>query len=170
MAPTTSINVLAKRYSSCSYNGYGNGYNDYGDCNSSWDNWGRWVALGVIVVAALLLAFLCSCYNTRRRRRRGLSPMYGTGWMPGHKATGNYYNGGAAPPYSPQPQVENQNTGNTFNNNDGYYGNAYNNGYGGQQGGIELQQPQHSYQPRGGEPVYEAPQGPPPGKGDGIIR
>jgi len=127
----------------------------------------------VIVIAGLLLAFLFSCFNTRRRRRRGQPPMYGTGWMPGHKPGNNqsgYNNGGAAPPYSPQPQVENQYTGNTFNSNDGYYGNAYNNGYGGQQGGIELQQPQHSYQPRGGEPVYEAPLGPPPGKGDGIIR
>jgi hypothetical protein len=112
------------------------------------------------------------CYNTRRRRQRGQSPMYGTGWMPGHKPAGNqpgyYNNGAAAPPYS--PPVDNQYTGNTFNSNEGYYGNAYNNGYGAQQGGIELQQPQHSYQPRGGDPVYEAPQGPPPGKGDGIIR
>jgi len=163
MAPTASLTSLAKRYYCDSY---------YDDCNSGWSSWGRWVALAVIVVAVLLLAFLFSCYNTRRRRQRGQTPMYGTGWMPGHKPAGNqtgyYNNGAAAPPYS--LPVDNQYTGNTFNSNEGYYGNAYNNGYGAQQGGIELQQPQHSYQPRGGDPVYEAPQGPPPGKGDGIIR
>lgn len=68
---------------------------------------------------------------------------------------------------------------------DGYYGanngtpNTYpaqgtgsNQGYfGGQQSGIELQAPGNSYQPtRDGQPVYAAPEGPPPGKGDGIIR
>lgn len=29
-------------------------------CYSTWDNWGRWVALAVIIVAILLLAFLFS--------------------------------------------------------------------------------------------------------------
>ena len=105
--------------------------------------------------------------------------MYGTGWMPGPKY--NYgqngqhsyypnqpYNGGApAPPYS--PPINNQATGNTFNSNDGYYGGHH--GYGGQQNGIELQQPSSAYQPqRGGDPVYDAPVGPPPGKGDYVIR
>jgi len=113
------------------------------------------------------------CYNNRRRRRMGAQPMYGTGWIPGSKPpqygqhNQNYYpnqpyNGGApAPPYS-APPVGNQNTGTTFNPNDGYYG-GHNN--------IEMQPPQSTYQPqRGGDPVYEAPMGPPPGKGDGIIR
>jgi hypothetical protein len=109
-------------------------------------------------------------------------PMYGTGWMGGNWASkppagqqygagqGAYYSnepyhgGVAAPPYT--PPVPNQATGTTFNSNDGYYGqNTY-----GQQS-YELQQPQSSYQPqRGGDPVYDAPQGPPPKKGDGIIR
>jgi hypothetical protein len=98
--------------------------------------------------------------------------MYGTGWMtakpPVGQQNGAYYsnepyNGGAAPPYS--PPVPNQATGTTFNSNDGYYGHD---SYGQQ---YELQQPQSSYQPqRGGDPVYDAPQGPPPKKGDGIIR
>lgn len=106
--------------------------------------------------------------------------MYGTGWVPGHaniKPNEGYNN--PAPPYSAQP-VNNQQTGNTYNSNEGYYGQgvgnnqqsygyAPNNGYGGQQNGVELQQPQQSYQ-RGGENVYSAPSGPPPGKGDGIIR
>lgn len=111
-----------------------------------------------------------------------MAPMYGTGWVPapGYKPQDpNYYpnqpyNGGAsAPPYS--PPIGNQATGNTFNSNDGYYGQQQygHNAYGGQQSGIELQPPQHSYQPqtnRGGEYVYEAPLGAPPGKGDGIVR
>ncbi len=105
--------------------------------------------------------------------------MYGTGWMAGKPPTGQHYgnnnggyysndpyHGGAAPP---PPYMGNQATGTTFQSNDGYYGHhGYNNQ---QHGGIELQQPQSSYQPqRGGDPVYEAPLGPPPGKGDGIIR
>lgn len=99
------------------------------------------------------------------------------GQQSGYYNSNQPYNGGQpfhpAPPYS--PPVANQNTGNTFNSNEGYYGqhnNGYGGGYGGQQNGIELQPPQNVYAPRGtgGEPVYEAPQGPPPGKGDGIIR
>jgi len=104
--------------------------------------------------------------------------MYGTAWMPtpGYNKYGQgqggqngqyyanqpYHGGAPAPPYS--PQVENNATGNTFNSNDGYYGH-------GQQSGIELQQPTNAYQPqRGGDPVYDAPAGPPPGKGDYVVR
>ncbi len=115
--------------------------------------------------------------------------MYGTGWMggrapaPGQWAPqnentqtapgGGYYQNQyntAAPPYS--PPVKNNGTGNTFTSGDGYYGQgAYGNPYGGQQSGIELQPPSSSYQPqRGGAPVYEAPLGAPPVKGDGIVR
>jgi len=157
---------------------------DFGYCYqySTWDDWGRWVALAVIVVVVLLFAFAFSCLNNRRRRRRGMTPMYGTGWFAGKPPQGQHYgnsniyypnqpyNGGAAPPYS--PPIGNQPTGNTFNSNEGYYGHhGGGHGYGGQQNGIELQQPQSSYQPqRGGDPVYEAPMGPPPAKGDYIIR
>lgn len=174
MAPTLTEALLSKRqyyYGSCDPNIY--------DCgNSTWYNWGRWVALAVIVIAFILLALAFSCINNRRRRRRGAPPMYGTGWIPyGHKWAGGQigpngyypnqpYNGGqAAPPY--EPPIGNQATGNTFNSNDGYYGHhVY-----GQQTGIELQEPQSSYQPqRGGDPVYDAPAGPPPGKGDYVVR
>jgi hypothetical protein len=165
MAPTSIKDFLEKRQVNCN-----NGFDGYGNCYSSWGSWGRWVALAVIVICFLILGFLCSCYNSRRRRRRGLAPMYGTGWMGGKTPVGQQYgqggyysnqpyNGGAAPPYS--PPVPNQATGTTFNSNEGYYG----------QQGYELQQPQSSYQPqRGGDPVYDAPVGPPPKKGDGIIR
>ncbi|KAH8647564.1 chitin synthesis regulation, resistance to congo red-domain-containing protein [Tricladium varicosporioides] len=163
MAPLNGPSLLAKRVY-CDY---------YGCYTSTWNDWGRWVALTVIVVAVLLIAFLFSCYNTRRRRRQGLAPMYGTGWIPagkppvgqqqygGYYANQPYHGGQPAPPYAPpMPQ---QQTGTTFNSNDGYYG-GHNN--------IELQQPSSAYQPaRGGDPVYEAPLGPPPArKGDAIIR
>lgn len=162
MAPITeTLHSLLPRY--CRY-----GSDVYGNCyrrNSTWNNWGRWVALVVIIFVVLLLAIGCSCINARRRRKQGLNPRYGTGWLGGKPGVYNnqpqYYNnaqqgGPAAPPYSPPPQNY-QNTGNTFNSNEGYYG---------QQSGIELQQPNNIYQPqRGGQNVYEAPQGPPPGKG-----
>lgn len=95
--------------------------------------------------------------------------MYGTAWIPYGNGANKYatqnqnyyanqpYNGGApAPPYS--PPFENQATGNTYNSNEGYYGYGNNGGYGGQQSGIELQQPSSAYQPqRGGDPVYDGP-------------
>lgn len=109
--------------------------------------------------------------------------MYGTGWMAGKTPDGHngpsynpgynqggYNQGGYNNGYNQDPPVPaytpaNHNyTGNTFNSNDGYYGQ--------QQSGIELQHPQQTYAPpRGGDPVYAAPSGPPPKKhGDGIIR
>lgn len=110
------------------------------------------------------------CITNRRRRAHGLPPMYGTGWMAGKPPAGqqngnvHYYPNQPyyaapmpAPPYS--PPVAYQQTGNTFNSNDGYYGAPY------AHGGIELQPPQNVYSPqRGGDPVYSPPPGPPPGK------
>jgi len=157
MAPSTEHSLVSRYY--CDDSIYDNCYQ-----YSSWSNWGRWVALAVIVVAILFIAFAFSCYNNRRRRRMGAPPMYGTGWMPAPKYNNNgYYGGAPAPPYSAQP-MGGQATGTTFNSNDGYYGGQHNQG-----GGIELQPPQNVYtQPQ--REVYEAPMGPPPGKGDGIIR
>jgi hypothetical protein len=102
--------------------------------------------------------------------------MYGTGWMAapppgqprqqygGDGAAGYYqqelYNGAPAPPYS--PPVKNNVTGNTFTSGEGYYG--------GQQSGIELQEPSSSYQPQRGGAIYEPPVGPPPTKNDGVTR
>jgi len=158
---------------------YDNFTGRYYTCNSTWNNWGRWVLLAVVIVVFLLAFFLCSCFTARRRRRSGQQPFYGTGWAAGKPPAGHApatYNGGwggnqqpqqepyysnpehgqAAPPYSPPA-------------NQTYYG-GQNQSYYDQN--IELQQPSTSYQPqRGGDPVYEPPTGPPPGKqGDGIIR
>ncbi|KAG0643777.1 chitin synthesis regulation, resistance to congo red-domain-containing protein [Tuber brumale] len=59
----------------------------YYDCYSSWDNWGRWVALTVIVVFFFLVVACCGLITSRRRRRAGMQPVYGTAWMAPPKYT-----------------------------------------------------------------------------------
>lgn len=106
-----------------------------------------------------------------------MTPRYGTGWMmpggqPGQPQYGNgwfgqnkfnnqqpQYQQPPPPQYTPAQQgpVGNQYTGQTFNSNEGYYGQHNNND-------IPLQQPGSSYYPRGGDNVYEPPTGPPPAK------
>lgn len=156
----------------------------YGRCRTSgWDYYGRWILAAVVIVFFVALFFTWSCIRNRRRRRQGLRPMYGTGWMPaqgGHNNHNNniphgqqpqYNHGGwlggfghktnsnhqpPPPQYTPAPVQGQQSTGQTFNSNDGYYGHHQND--------VPLQQPTGSYYPRGGEPVYEPPAGPPPAK------
>ncbi|MCJ1383314.1 hypothetical protein MMC17_006427 [Xylographa soralifera] len=98
-------------------------------------------------------------YNTQSQYQPPVQP-YGNN-------NPSYYNNNnaAGTPNNAPPTYEPPKEGN-------YYGNGgANQGYfGGQQSGIELQQPNNSYQPRGAENVYSAPDGPPPAKGDGIIR
>jgi len=97
--------------------------------------------------------------TARRRRRQGLQPFRGTGWAQGRTPAGHapaqysgaqpYYennpNGAAAPPVYSPPATQ------------GYYNQGYNNqganqGYfGGQQQGVELQQPATAYARGGGE-------------------
>lgn len=170
----SALHLLKRQFGYCDEDEYYR--NGYCYRNSRWNDWGRWVALAVIVILVLIAAFLFSCINNRRRRRRGAPPMYGTGWVPGANYKPNEAYTNPAPPYTPSP-MPNQATGNTFNSNEGYYGNSHNqqayggNPYGGQQSGVELQTPQHSYQRDApGQNVYAPPSGPPPGKGDGIIR
>lgn len=161
--------ILPRQYNrNCDY---------YGNCNDAWGSYGRWIVIVAIIVGIFLIFLLFSCITARRRRRQGLQPFRGTGWAQGRTPAGHapaqyagaqpYYgnnNGAAAPPYSPP-------------DNQGYYNQGYNNqganqGYfGGQQQGVELQQPANTYA-RGGENVYQPPTGPPPGKtgGDGIVR
>lgn len=117
------------------------------------------------------------CITARRRRRAGNVPFRGTGWAAGRTPAGHapaqytgaqpYYGGNnqqpppnGAPPVYGAPQ------------NQTYYGNGNQGYFGGQQSGIELQQPQGAYRPPGGgDSVYNPPPGAPPGKGgDGIIR
>jgi len=172
MAPTTSIegpNGLVARFIGSSYGGCGSGYYyTNGGCypRSSWYFWGRWLFAGIVIAFILVVLVFISCVNSRRRRKRGLAPRYGTGWMaPAHKYGNN--GGGYVPPppqYSATPmqnyptnQQQPQYTGQTFNSNEGYYG-GHNEG---------IAPPQNTYYPQrgvGGENVYEPPAGPPPGK------
>ncbi|KNG45029.1 chitin synthesis regulation congo red resistance rcr protein [Stemphylium lycopersici] len=123
--------------------------------DSAWNNWVRWVVLVVVVIGFLLLFVLCSCLTARRRRKAGRQPFYGTGWAarPGHYNNQNsqqpYYNPNhqPAPPYSA-----------ATDNHNGYYGGGANQGYYGQQSGVELQSPQPAYN------GYAPPPGPPPAK------
>jgi hypothetical protein len=152
---------------------------------SNWSYWGRWVLAAVVIVFFLVLFLTWSCISNRRRRKRGMHPRYGTGWMmPGAQhANGqqpqysngwfgsNKYNNNnnqqpqyqqpPPPQYTPaQGAVPNQYTGQTFSSNEGYYGQHNNNN----NSDIPLQQPTSSYYPRGGDNVYEPPTGPPPAK------
>jgi len=58
-----------------------------GDCYSTWDSWGRWVALTVIIVFFFLVVGCCGLITSRRRRRAGMQPVYGTAWMAPPKYT-----------------------------------------------------------------------------------
>jgi len=162
------MGVLRRQY------GYGNacydGNNNSTSCNSSWYSWGRWVALGGIIVAAFLFFFLISRLSARRRKRLGRQPYYGTGWVGrtpfGHgQATYNpnvpqqevpYGNGNthtqqynSPPSYGQQGQAA------------GYYGGENQGYFGGQQTGTEMQPPKPVY---GSGTTYQPPSGPPPNK------
>lgn len=166
---------------------YDNNGNYSYNCQSSWNTWGRWVALGCIIVAAFLFFFLlryvllilttplsradirASFLSARRRKRFGRQPYYGTGWVGrtpfGHgQAT---YNPNVA---TQQPQQEVYGSGNNQAYNSppaygqqggasGYYGDQ-NRGYFGGQQGTEMQPPQAVY----GNNSYQPPTGPPPKK------
>lgn len=41
------------------------GYNAY-QCNSTWNNWARWLVLGLIILAALVIFFLFSYVFSRK--------------------------------------------------------------------------------------------------------
>jgi len=168
MAPTED--VFARDYYRCSY---GWNWNGRRCVRNNWSYWGRWVLAGIVIIFFVL--FLFCCLFSRRRKRRGVKPVYGTGWMAakpwgnnnnnhqmynygnqgGYNQGYQQNNGGyGAPPPPPAygQQQQPQYTGTTFNTNDGYYGQ-------GQYSGV--QQPQGTYQREG---AYSPPAGPPPGK------
>ncbi|KAI1814103.1 chitin synthesis regulation, resistance to congo red-domain-containing protein [Poronia punctata] len=158
MAPAQNImsGLLYKRWIDCpSGTHYSSRYNGCVD-NSPWNGYGRWVFTAVIIALFFLIFFLWALRNTRRRRRRGTAPLYGTGWMaPNH---GQQHN---------NPHAYNQ----------GYNQQGYNQGYH-QPPPAYGAQPQPSYpmenygqQASGVEPPknvysgdYAPPAGPPPGK------
>ncbi|OTB08793.1 hypothetical protein M426DRAFT_161733 [Hypoxylon sp. CI-4A] len=154
MAPLIDqIAQFAKRDRYCN-----NGFDRYGNCYSGWHWYGRWIFAAVVIV--LVLAILVLCVNSRRRRRAGTQPMYGTGWMAGNAGPHAYNNpqGYSNPPpaYGAPPgqsyPMENQYTGTTFSPNDGYYG---------QHEGV-VQPPKNVYSNTKDD--YAPPTGPPPGR------
>ncbi|XXG94707.1 hypothetical protein Hte_000964 [Hypoxylon texense] len=140
-------------------------YVRYGQCYSAWNWYGRWIFAAVVIVLVLAIFLLWACINSRRRRRQGLQPMYGTGWMAGHQGgAGNnaaYYGNpqgynNPPPAYgAPQGQsypMQNQYTGTTFSRGDGYYG---------QHEGVQA--PKNVYNNHGKDD-YAPPEGPPPAR------
>ncbi|KAL7629289.1 hypothetical protein AAE478_000809 [Parahypoxylon ruwenzoriense] len=151
---------LAKRQRYCDDDDYAR----YGRaCYSAWDWYGRWIFAAVIIALIIAIFLIWACVNSRRRRRQGLQPMYGTGWMAGNPGAGNaYYNNPqgynhpppayGAPPGQSYP-MQNQYTGATFQSGDGYYG---------QHEGI--QQPKNVYGKNNTADGYAPPEGPPPNR------
>ncbi|KAI0456650.1 chitin synthesis regulation, resistance to congo red-domain-containing protein [Xylaria acuta] len=120
----------------------------YGD---RWYWYGRWIFAAVIVALFLLIFFLWACVNSRRRRRQGHRPMYGTGWMAPQP---QYYNNNPHAYNQPPPPAygapaQSYPMDNRYQTTDGHYGQ--------QSSGIEP--PKNVY---GGD--YAPPAGPPPTK------
>ncbi|KAH6866019.1 chitin synthesis regulation, resistance to congo red-domain-containing protein [Thelonectria olida] len=82
MAP---VEDLFKRYWVCP-SGYS--YHDGRCYRSRWYSWGRWVVLAIAISLFLIVFFSCLTIACRRRRR-GVRPMYGTGWMAPQGKWGN---------------------------------------------------------------------------------
>jgi len=162
------MGVVARQFNNGGNICYDNNGNAY-YCKSSWNSWGRWVALAVIIIAAFLFFFLISCLSARRRKRVGQQPYYGTGWV------GRTPFGHGQATYHPQvetqaPPQEVYGNGNNQAYNSppaygqqgaaaSYYGNTNQGYFGGRQTDTEMQPPQAAY---GGNSKYEPPSGPPP--------
>jgi len=133
--------ILLPRSTYC-YDQFGNVVSN-SNC-SGWSNWGRWVALGLIIAFFLLMFIACSCFTSRRRRARGRNPYWGTGWA----AQGNYPNN----QYNQPPPREQQHYAYESNNAQAppYYSRND------QQTGIEM--------PARPDNAYAPPTGPPPAK------
>lgn len=165
-----STHQLFTRATYC-YDRYGRQYR----CRTQWNNWGRWVALAVIVIAALILFFIIACISSRRRRKAGRKPFYGTGWagnvrpfqgqqqynpnyntqQPQYGQQGGYGQGGyGGGGYNAAPPNYNQSTGGYGQHQPGGEAQSY---FGGQRGDVEM---------NGG---FAPPAGPPPGKSD-VVR
>jgi hypothetical protein len=162
MAPSASISDLSNRLSARqSWRCPDNTYYRAGTCWNAWDYYGRWIFMGVVVAIGIFIFFIWACINSRRRRRHGLRPMYGTGWMargpnaPYQNNPQAYNNPNQPPPaYGAPPgqsyHMNQQYTGTTFQSHDGYYGHH--------QG---VQAPKQAYNNQSNND-YAPPPGPPP--------
>lgn len=125
-----------------------------GQCvyGNGWYWYGRWIFAAVVIGLFLLSFFLWACVKSRRRRRQGHAPMYGTGWMaPG---TQYYHNPPQAynqPPPAYGAPAQSYPMDNRYQTTDGHYGQ--------QSSGVEP--PKNVY---GGGGDYAPPAGSPPRK------
>lgn len=114
-----------------------------GDCYSTrWNSWGRWVFVAFMIIGFIFFLAMLMFISARRRRRSGLRPMAGTGWLapknqhpthhtmpgppgpagyyppppPGQEAYGHYGNIYTPPPYTPNPQYTGTTTNSTSTN------------------------------------------------------
>ncbi|KAE9986470.1 hypothetical protein EG328_005696 [Venturia inaequalis] len=148
-------NLVRRRY--CYYDSF-NRYR----CSSAWGNWGRWLVAGLIVFFFFAFIF-CTCLTSRRRRAKGGTPIYGTGWMPGvggPQANNNNYQ-------PPPPQYGAQQNYNAGPGQESGYAPpptapkpAYD---GGQQANYDLPQYNNGGAGANGS-YYNPPAGPPPGQ------
>ncbi|KAL2271284.1 hypothetical protein VTJ83DRAFT_655 [Remersonia thermophila] len=153
MAPLAEqLAVVAKRADGCGAYAY-RGADGFCYYSSAWYWWGRWVFAGLAVLF-ILLVFLALFRNSRRRRKMGQQPLYGTGWM------------APAPPppyYPPPPQYAAQDP-NAYKMGS-YYSGQPQGEYSGQQQGVSqevpVQPPANTYQPAG--PSHQTDYAPPPG-------
>ncbi|KAI1177510.1 chitin synthesis regulation, resistance to congo red-domain-containing protein [Nemania sp. FL0916] len=139
--------LVHKRYS-CPSNYYYSG----GGCvlGSPWYWYGRWIFAAVVIGLFIVVFFLWACLNSRRRRRQGNRPMYGTGWMaPNPQYYNNPPNAYNHPPPAYGAPGQSYPMDNRYQTNDGPYGQ--------QSSGIEP--PKNVYS---GD--YAPPSGPPPHK------
>ncbi|KAF8250727.1 hypothetical protein K440DRAFT_130014 [Wilcoxina mikolae CBS 423.85] len=113
----------------------------WGNCYSSrWNTWGRWIFISFLIIGFI---FFIAMLIARRRRRSGMRPIVGTGWLapknqhpthhtmpgppgpagyypppppPGQEAYGHYGNFYTPPPYTPNPQYTGTTTNSTSTN------------------------------------------------------
>ncbi|KAI2638086.1 chitin synthesis regulation, resistance to congo red-domain-containing protein [Xylaria nigripes] len=155
MAPTPDQQVtslLQKRFCTRPF------YSTINGCvyGSPWFWYGRWIFTAVLVGLFFIILFLWFCVSSRRRRRHGARPMYGTGWMAPNNG-GQYYNnpqGYSGQAYQQPPPAYGA-PGQSYPMDNQYRGT--NNQYGQQASGVEA--PKNVYS---GD--YAPPSGPPPNK------
>ncbi|KAI3329307.1 chitin synthesis regulation, resistance to congo red-domain-containing protein [Xylariaceae sp. AK1471] len=151
MAPVLDqvTGLLNKRYN-CPSGYY---YSNYNGCvyGGPWYWYGRWIFAAVVIALFFLIFFLWACVNSRRRRRQGARPLYGTGWMAANNGQ-NYNNpqGYNQPPPAYGAPAQSYPMDNRYQTTDGGH-------YGHQASGVEP--PKNVYT---GD--YAPPAGPPPGK------
>jgi len=165
MAPLALSEALSSVVAALSKRDYCDSYYYYDDdCHrSAWESWGRWAFAAVVVVFFIILFVIWGCINSRRRRRNGIHPLYGTGWMaPPPKYPGGPNQHYPPPPAYNAPPQQPVYTGTSFNTANGYYGHHE---------GIQMspQPPANTYHRpangmRDGQDDFAPPAGPPPGK------